>query len=860
MIRADGNEEGGPMQKCSLRAVHVYLIGQLLSLAACAPQTTWPKFHHDLAQTGLSQFSTSANTGALKWRFATGGAVVSSPAIADDGTIYFGSDDRNLYAITPAGGLKWKFPTSGAVSSSPALGDGGVIHVAAGADLYAINPDGSLKWKVTLGGAPISASPAIAPNGAVYIGATDGNFYAVDAAGSPIWKTFLYPGASIVRSPAIGADGTIYFGAESQTFYALDGANGAQKWTFPHQSPGATSAAIAADGTIYFGSQDSNLYALNPDGSKRWSFPAAPIVGSSPAIAADGTIHFGSTTNRTLYAVTPTGGLKWKLTTGDWFRRSSPAIGSEGTVYVGSHEGNLLAVDASGSLKWKFHTPGAISSSPAIAPDGTVYFGSGDGNLYAVGPPRPPELYVADDGDTAQLLVYDLATWSNTPLRTISGSATGLSAPQAVSFDDVHDEVLVANYGPPASITTYAATASGNVAPLRTLSLPVGPSDLFVDTVNDELYVVYGHANVDVFSRSAIGGASPIRKIAGASTQLGGATSVSVDAVNNEIFVANTASQSVAVFPRSANGNVAPIRILQGTNTTLCVPASIFVDTIHDELFVGAPGNASIPCDTVLASYQRTASSNIAPIRSIPGTPRPYPAALAADTVRDEIVVANAGLSSITSYARTANGSTPPAHLLSGTSGQVMRGVAVRNNEKTVVLNAVASGFYSQSGSHTSGNYASGWYGNSSSPPNNELRDYFVFDLSKITGKIKSAVLRLSAAPGNGTGYLSSDASETYTLFDVSAAPASVSGGTGGVAVFNDLGAGTSYGSLVATSAMPQIVEIPLNPAGIALLSSNSGTVAIGGAVTTLVKGADHEFVFNATNSSLTRKLVITTD
>jgi len=39
--------------------------------------------------------------GTLKWKFTTGviGQVNSSPAIAADGTIYFGSDDGNLYAV-----------------------------------------------------------------------------------------------------------------------------------------------------------------------------------------------------------------------------------------------------------------------------------------------------------------------------------------------------------------------------------------------------------------------------------------------------------------------------------------------------------------------------------------------------------------------------------------------------------------------------------------------------------------------------------------------------------------------------------------------------------------------------------------
>jgi hypothetical protein len=45
----------------------------ILPLASAAQaQSSWPMFHHDLRHTGLSQYDTSANVGALKWAFATG--------------------------------------------------------------------------------------------------------------------------------------------------------------------------------------------------------------------------------------------------------------------------------------------------------------------------------------------------------------------------------------------------------------------------------------------------------------------------------------------------------------------------------------------------------------------------------------------------------------------------------------------------------------------------------------------------------------------------------------------------------------------------------------------------------------------
>ena len=86
--------------------------------------------------------------------FKAGHWLESAPAIGSDGTIYLGSDDKNLYAINPDGSKKWAFKTNDMVRSSPTVGSDGTIYVGSGRrgigsdkNLYAINPDGSKKWE-----------------------------------------------------------------------------------------------------------------------------------------------------------------------------------------------------------------------------------------------------------------------------------------------------------------------------------------------------------------------------------------------------------------------------------------------------------------------------------------------------------------------------------------------------------------------------------------------------------------------------------------------------------------------------------------------------------------------------------------
>src|SRR5262245_8423249 len=68
-------------------------------------------------------------TGAQRWTFSTRLEIQSSPALADDGTIYFGCRDRKLYAVDAVGHMKWAFATGGWVDSSPAIATNGVIYI-----------------------------------------------------------------------------------------------------------------------------------------------------------------------------------------------------------------------------------------------------------------------------------------------------------------------------------------------------------------------------------------------------------------------------------------------------------------------------------------------------------------------------------------------------------------------------------------------------------------------------------------------------------------------------------------------------------------------------------------------------------
>lgn len=107
--------------------------------------------------------------------------------------IYFGSDDRQLYALAPDGFKKWTFTTGNWIRSTPAVAEDGTVYVGSyDHSLYAIAPDGSKKWEFVTDQS-VTASPTIGRDVTVFFGSWNGRMYAVRG-GAPLaedgWPRF----------------------------------------------------------------------------------------------------------------------------------------------------------------------------------------------------------------------------------------------------------------------------------------------------------------------------------------------------------------------------------------------------------------------------------------------------------------------------------------------------------------------------------------------------------------------------------------------------------------------------------------------------------------------------------------------
>jgi outer membrane protein assembly factor BamB len=197
--------------------------------AALGPDGTVYIQHNCLGLIALS------SSGTLKWdvtRYGALGQAWDSPSVGPDGTIYIGNSDYHFYAINPDGTLKWRVPVQQWMyMSSSAISAGGsaIYRGDNGGNFYAFSSTGHILWRFQSpdhGG--IYSAPALSANGLVYFTqevtkSSDASLYAQHASnGSVAWT---YPLGPADASPALAPDGTLYVAAGvpggKETVYAF---------------------------------------------------------------------------------------------------------------------------------------------------------------------------------------------------------------------------------------------------------------------------------------------------------------------------------------------------------------------------------------------------------------------------------------------------------------------------------------------------------------------------------------------------------------------------------------------------------------------------------------------------------------
>lgn len=249
------------------------------------------------------------------------------------------------------------------------------------------------------------------------------------------------------------------------------------------------------------------------------------------------------------------------------------------------------------------------------------------------------ELYLSIEHPPAVVVYPKEAQGDAVPLRILEGDKTQLADVHGMALDPKNQLLYVVNQG--ATVSSMDDKYWARDVKPGTSSVVWTPSgDQWKTTIPGS--GVFHFPSITVYPLKANGDTAPMRVIQGPLTQLDWPTHIALDVEHNELFVANSVTDSILVFHASDSGNVAPFRVLKGPHTGMSTPHGVFVDTKNNELVVANFGNHSS------TTYRLDASGDAAPLRTIRAAPANTPApmfgniaALAYDIKRDQLLVPN---------------------------------------------------------------------------------------------------------------------------------------------------------------------------------------------------------------------------
>jgi hypothetical protein len=369
----------------------------------------WPTLRGDMQGTGRSEYI-GPRTNNVIWKKDMPLGVIYGPLIGYDDNLYMGSRSLTsqigvnyFYSVHKNGDDFWTFTTETYYPNNvgPILGNDSTIFFGSrNSKIYALDFFGNEKWNVT--GLPIGVQNFTISRdkfGNFYIPITD-TIVVISSDGSAIRK-IPWPGIylrGIMFSPS---GDTMYFKDENIQF----GSAGALKstdlegninWSF---NPGIINwglPLIDNQNNVYVLGRDTVLgenflFAVSPSGNLKWKYG---ITGynkvTAPTIDKNGNIIFHAFVNgnreyqTAIISLDYNGNENWKTildfeidTYQNWIDHEL-VCDAEGKVYFGTSIASYFGcIDSDGTILWTLDMGDLeYDSCPAIGSDGTLYIGA----------------------------------------------------------------------------------------------------------------------------------------------------------------------------------------------------------------------------------------------------------------------------------------------------------------------------------------------------------------------------------------------------------------------------------------------------------------------------------------------------
>lgn len=173
------------------------------------------------------------------------------------------------------------------------------------------------------------------------------------------WDTAL--GGSIVSSPTI-VNGVAYVGAYDGNIYALNAATGEKIWNYSTGTIGFSSTLAVVNNKVYTGADDGNVYCIEANaGTKVWQASAGGLRSLGSPIVSGEKLYVGAA-NGILYCYdASTGSVHWTYNTGGSITQTPTVDSVNDCVYVpsrGTRTGQVFKINATtGALIYNVSIP-----------------------------------------------------------------------------------------------------------------------------------------------------------------------------------------------------------------------------------------------------------------------------------------------------------------------------------------------------------------------------------------------------------------------------------------------------------------------------------------------------------------------
>lgn len=325
----------------------------------------------------------------VAWRAETPHDSASGPCLARQGHVFL-TDGQNLVRVNPDGQRAWTRPLAKWTHFQPAARpDGGAVCAAQGRGLTSWNPDGTESWTWGRDLEINSVSPALGPDGAVYVCARQKDphqdyLVALNPDGTERWRAELSMYSS--APPVVHPDGRVSVRLDDDKVASV-GPDGTPLWE--RALPGErvqSRPSGGPDGSVWVGAQSGKVFQITPDGQSHEFFQAVGEIRGAPRVLGDGKVYF-TTMRGMVYCVDGAGKQRWMRSLGGILETPVTRM-ADGTLIVASYEKTATALNPDGTTKWQTTLPVAGDDAIPVDSYGTAYF-AGGGALVAVNPAGP---------------------------------------------------------------------------------------------------------------------------------------------------------------------------------------------------------------------------------------------------------------------------------------------------------------------------------------------------------------------------------------------------------------------------------------------------------------------------------------